>query len=436
MAIATALYLAALLLITLFTDVNFSVVGQASSPVNAQSLAYAPLTLALLVLIYCAMAGERPGFLHAWYTSSPLIVPGLLFLAGLAAALPHAQDLALAAKDFLRWSFVWLVFAPVTRAVCSSERRGRLCARIVPVFVATFATLTVADLALGTGVVRWLTGEEGIAADGRHQSLYDNAGIFAGMLIVAFPLALAPALTERRLRAKLPWIVASIVIACGALLSGSRAALVAGVIATITLGVLLRRRWLVAGTVALALAMAAVVWMGEISGPPSVARFSDLLEQRGSGRHSVARRMQIWSVAGELIERSPVIGWGGAQLRYHQRLGFNRAHNAWLDAWLDGGLPALAAMALVTAIVLRRAWWTAMLRPERWMQPTHLALLVSSIAVLVGWTVRAGIGGRIDWVPLFMLCSACWDEPGADAGRAEGPPEARMSCMSAEAGPH
>ena len=427
MTIATALYLAALLLITLFTDVIFGV--------NAQSLAYAPLTLALLILLYSAMAGERPDFLRAWYSSSPLIVPGLLFLAGLAAAMPHAQDIGLAARDFLRWSFVWLVFAPVTRAVCSSEGRARLCARIVPVFVATFAMLTVADLALGTGIVRWLTGEAGIAADGRHQSLYDNAGIFAGMLIVAFPLALAPALTEPRLGVKLPWIAASTIIACGALLSGSRAALVAGIIAAITLGTLLCRSWLIAGTVGLALAMAAVVWTGEISGPPSVARFADLVEQRGSGRYSVARRMQIWSVAGDLIERSPVIGWGGAQLRYHQRLGFNRAHNAWLDAWLDGGLPALAAMGLVTTIVLRRAWWTALLRPERWMEPTHLALVASSIAVLVGWTVRAGIGGRIDWLPVFMLCSACWDAPGSDAGRSERPPEERMSSMSAEVGP-
>jgi O-antigen ligase len=131
--------------------------------------------------------------------------------------------------------------------------------------------------------------------------------------------------------------------------------------------------------------------------------------------------MEIWSVAGDLIERSPVIGWGGAQLRYHQRLGFNRAHNAWLDAWLDGGLPALVAMVLVTAIVLRRARWTALLRPPRWMQPTHLALLVSSIAVLVGWTVRAGIGGRIDWLPLFMLCSAWWDAPGSDTGQHDQP---------------
>jgi O-antigen ligase len=110
-----------------------------------------------------------------------------------------------------------------------------------------------------------------------------------------------------------------------------------------------------------------------------------------------------------LIEHSPVIGWGGSQLRYHQRLGLNRAHNAWLDAWLDGGLPALLAMLMVTAVVLRRAWWTYFDRPERWTDPTHVALLAASLAVLAGWTVRAGIGGRIDWLPIFMLCSVWWD---------------------------
>jgi hypothetical protein len=60
-------------------------------------------------------------------------------------------------------------------------------------------------------------------------------------------------------------------------------------------------------------------------------------------------------------------------------------------------------------VVLRRAWWTLLTRPARWIDPTHVALLAASLAVLAGWTVRAGIGGRIDWLPIFMLCSMWWD---------------------------
>jgi hypothetical protein len=137
--------------------------------------------------------------------------------------------------------------------------------------------------------------------------------------------------------------------------------------------------------------------------------------------------VQIWGEAAELIERSPVIGWGGSQLRYHQRLGLNRAHNAWLDAWLDGGLPAALAMALVTWVVLRRAWWTHFARPRRWVSVTHVALLAASLAVLAGWTVRAGIGSRIDWLPIFMLCSVWWD-------LCECPPEQRRDCAEAARG--
>ncbi len=401
MSIATGLYLIALFLITLFTDVIFGI--------NAQSLAYAPLTVALLVLLYCAMVERRRDFLRQWYTSSPMIVPGLLFLAGLAAALPHAHDVGLAARDFLRWSFVWLVFAPVTRAVCSTQARSRLCARAVPAFITAFAALTVADLAFGGGVVRTMLGIAGVTSEGRYQSLYQNAGIFAGMLIVGFPLALAPALTERRRRWRLPWILSACVIAGGVLLSGSRAAVVASLLSAATIGVLLRRRWLVAAVAGLLMVGGWLLLAGDLGGPPAVSRFQDMLTHRGTGHRSLSRRMQIWSEAGELIGQRPVIGWGGAQLRFHQSLGFNRAHNAWLDAWLDGGLPALLAMVIVTAVVLRRAWWTLIARPARWLDPTHVALLAASLAVLTGWTVRAGIGGRIDWLPIFMLCSMWWD---------------------------
>ena len=42
-----------------------------------------------------------------------------------------------------------------------------------------------------------------------------------------------------------------------------------------------------------------------------------------------------------------------------------------------------------------------------------MALVAASCAVLIGWLVRAGIGSRIDWLPIFLLFSLCW-EPRAE----------------------
>jgi len=114
-------------------------------------------------------------------------------------------------------------------------------------------------------------------------------------------------------------------------------------------------------------------------------------------------------VAAELVQRSPIIGVGGSQLRFHQHAGFNRAHNAWLDAWVDGGLLAALAMLLVTASVLRRAWTTIARGRRLYLEPTHVALVAACLAVLTGWLVRAGIGGRIDWLPIFMLFGLWWE---------------------------
>jgi O-antigen ligase len=416
MSTATALYLVALFLITLFTEAIFGI--------NAQSLAYVPISLALIALLLHATAAGKRDIIGRWYTSSPLFAPGLLFLAGLAAALPQAQDLGLAGKDFLRWSFVWLVFAPVTRAVCADRARCRLFARAAAAFITLFATLTAVDLITGLGLVRALTGGSGVTGQGRYMSLYGNAGIFAGMLIVGFPLSLAPALTERSRWRRIAWTGATAVMAGGMLLSGSRAAVVASVVAAMLICLLLRRRMGAAVIAAGAGAMVVLMLGAEVAGPPSLARFQHLLMRSGSGYDSLQHRMDVWESAGRLIETSPLIGRGGAQLRFHQRHGLNRAHNAWLDAWLDGGLPALLAMILVTAAIIRRMWLTWLYRPRGWLDPTHVALLGAAAAVLVGWTVRAGIGSRIDWLPTFMVFSLCWDAVPADpAGQDPGDEE-------------
>jgi len=413
MRLATVLYLVALLLITLFSDVIFGV--------SAQSLAYGPLALALLALVYPALTDGPQDFLHRWYASSPMMAAGLLFLAGLAASMPNAHEVGLAAKDFLRWSFVWLVYAPVTRALCDDARRCRLFARATGAFVIGFAALAAGDLFAGGGLTRAIIGQAGVSGQGRYASLYGNPGVFAGMLIVGFPLALVPALNERGTR-RLPWLAGTGVIVAGMLVSGSRAALAAAVVATVAIGLAQRRWWLVGATAALVVGLGVLVNARALEGPPALERLQQLATHSGTGERSFRRRAIIWGVASELVQHSPLIGMGGSQLRFHQHSGFKRAHNAWLDAWVDGGLLAALAMLLVTAQVLRRAWATLTHRRRLYLEPTHVALMAACLAVLTGWLVRAGIGGRIDWLPIFMLFGLWWERgrPAASLGGRRG----------------
>ena len=149
---------------------------------------------------------------------------------------------------------------------------------------------------------------------------------------------------------------------------------------------------------------------GEISGRPRW-RASDLPTARQWSPQRRAPHADLVG-SGRLIERSPVIG--GGRPRYHQRPA-STAHNAWLDAWLDGGLSALAAMALVTAIV-------CVARGGR-----RCARSVGCSRHISRCSSRHR-GGRMDGarghrradrsVPLFMLCSAAGTAR-CDAGRAE-----------------
>lgn len=425
MRLAVALYLVALLLITLFTDVIFGI--------NAQSLAYGPVTLALLVLLYLALTDGPHDFIARWYTSSPMLPAGLLFLAGLAASMPNAHDLALAVRDAARWSFVWLVYAPVTRALGDSPRRCRLLARATAAFIILFAVLAVGDLLAGGAITRTLIGRAGVSGEGRYLSLYGNAGIFAGMLIVGFPLALLPALSATDRVRQIGWAAGTAVIIVGILLSGSRAAVAAAFVATVTVAVAQRRWWLLGLATACGLAIVVLASAHALHGPPALERIQQLAAHSGPGMRSFRRRAFIWAVAAELIEHRPLVGWGGAQLRFHQHGGFNRAHNAWLDAWLDGGLPAALAMLIVTWHVVRRAWATLTHQRRRYLAPTHVALVASCLAVHTGWMVRAGIGSRIDWLPIFMLF-ALWWERGA-SHEAESRPEQESGELAAPTRP-
>jgi len=405
MRLATALYLAGVFLFILFTDAIFGISGQ--------SLAYAPLTAALLVLVVVALVAGPRDFLGRWYIASPMLVPGLLFITGLVISLPNARDLGLAAKDLARWSFVWLVFAPATRAICDGPRRCRLVTQAAGIFIVIFAVVAVGDLLTGGALTPGLIGRSGITQAGRYMSVYGNAGVFAGMLTVGLPLALVRVANPGRGSVRLLWLVGVAVVGAAMLLTGTRTTLLTAAVAA---GIIFaaQRRWWLAGAVTLAIMAAAFTPVSAVlGGAPTVSRVQETVEGVGSGQRSLARRLLIWSLALEMIQEQPVFGRGGSQLRFAQHAGFKRAHNAWLDAWLDGGLPAALAMLVLTGLVLGRAWRTLLGRERRYRDPTHVGLVAASCAVLVGWTVRAGIGGRIDWFPIFLLFAACWDVTGA-----------------------
>ncbi len=423
MRLATALYLVGIFLFILFTD--------ALAGISGQSLAYGPLTAAMLVLVLVAMASGPRNFLQRWYVESPISAAGLLFLLGLAISLPNSRDLGLALKDFVRWTFIWMVFAPATRAVCSDERQCTKVARVAGILILAFGAMAVGDLMSGGRVTPGLIGRQGINAAGRYMSVYGNAGIFAGMLTVGLPLVLVPALSPGRWTARLAWGAGATLIGGAMLLTGTRITLLTAAVACVIIFGAQRRWWVVIGV---GLAIAAAVLAPTdllVKSAPTVGRVQETMTSTGSGQRSLERRLLIWSLAADMIAESPVFGRGGSQLRFAQHAGFKRAHNAWLDAWIDGGLPAAVAVMLVTVLVLRRTWLTLAGRSPQFRHPTHVALVAASCAVLVGWTVRAGIGGRIDWLPIFMMHAMCWDRTPARGGIADETPEHQSAADSA-----
>lgn len=398
---ATGLYLTGVFLFILFTD---ALVG-----ISGQSLAYGPLSAALLVLVLSGATRGPRNFLQQWYVENPMTLAGLLFLLGLAISLPNAHDVGLAAKDFVRWTFIWLVFAPATRAICRTEKQCALVTRSAVIAIIALGAVALGDLLTGGGLTPHLIGRAGVNEAGRYMSVYGNAGIFAGMLTVGLPLALTPALSPGKWSARCVWAVGALAIFAAMLLTGTRITLLTSVAACIViLGA--QRRWWVAGIVGVIIVAGALLPVSSLTdASPTLARVQETITSTGSGERSLQRRLLIWSLAAEMIAESPVFGHGGSQLRFAQHAGFKRAHNAWLDAWLDGGLPAAVAMLLVTALVLKRTVETLVGRIPQYRRPTHVALVAASCAVLVGWTVRAGIGGRIDWLPIFLLYGIYWD---------------------------
>ncbi|HET7290978.1 MAG TPA: O-antigen ligase family protein [Vicinamibacteria bacterium] len=196
---------------------------------------------------------------------------------------------------------------------------------------------------------------------------YVNKNHFAGYLVLAFPLALAwarEALRDLRReweRRRVGWVALgdavgartigraalAFVLAAGLLFSRSRGGLLAVAFATLAAPLLLRRKRLaIASTVALAIATFVLYGLDAL--------------QPTAGRGMDHARFGLWRDALNMLPDFPLLGsglntFGTAYVGYRTVFAigwFGEAHNDYLQALLDLGVPGFACAVALTWVLL------------------------------------------------------------------------------------
>jgi|GEM_PF-5640558 len=120
----------------------------------------------------------------------------------------------------------------------------------------------------------------------------------------------------------------------------------------------------VAYGVVMVLILGAVVRHDALRGGEGVLgqTFSSRLGSVGAGGGSVETRFMLWADAWRMIRARPLLGYGGGgwAALYHefQSMGYSISlvHSSVLQAWVDGGLLAVAGLVAVGVLLFRAGW--------------------------------------------------------------------------------
>lgn len=228
------------------------------------------------------------------------------------------------------------------------------------------------------------------------------------------------------------WILAAIGATLGfwlTILSGSRIALAAGILAAIIIGVLSKSEWRrsLAGLVTLALAVA--IPASYLLVPHEAWGFDRIIDRSFSDNSEdyTSGRLTIWMETSSAILQNPLLGHGEGQFRSQIEAagnGLNHPHNALLQflyQWGLAGTLALAAMLSATARRLRSA-----LAEGR--SDTELA----AVGALVGLLSTAMLEGALYHVYPVMIVVLCMAILNAAAStKLSAPAPTRMATQSA-----
>lgn len=222
----------------------------------------------------------------------------------------------------------------------------------------------------------------------------NHLGLVGAMVL---PVGLTRAITGRGLAVKVPSACLAALCAFGVLVSGSRAALIAGLLGIVVLIVLSRKRSaLLIASVLVAVAIYAIigVYSGRTNRSFAVAynRIFDQVQESDSNRAHLQAVKE--SIAG--WREDPILGRGYTYIRDALNI-----YSQFLEA---GGIVALAGFALFVISIFRMLYWTAVnsdMDPE--LRFLMLSLFVSVSVWLLYGIVQNSISDRFIYVPIGFM---------------------------------
>ena len=255
----------------------------------------------------------------------------------------------------------------------------------------------VLGAAVGAAGVLLTLGE---AASERHSAFGFNENDLGSLLALGVPVAWYLSRRARTTWERWAWAAYLPVGAVGALLTGSRGALVVLLVGLAVVPLTVRRRTAtqlgiaVAGLVAVGIAVAAVV------PAETEARLLTVGEEVREG--DLSTRLPLWQAAAGTIGTHPVggIGAGAGDLEIANRTGIpQRAHNTFLSVGMELGVVGLALFGLMIVVTVLRT--TGMPPLERAVSRVLVAALLVAMVPL-HWELQKAVYALL----AIVLCLA------------------------------
>ena len=244
---------------------------------------------------------------------------------------------------------------------------------------------------------------------------YVNHNHWAGYLELLIPLGISLAFSERVWRKRFFWGGCTLMLAASHLSTLSRAGLLslgAGLALGSVFFLLIkggdRTRWRVGlASVGVVLLMAFLVGGLALREGPWKERFRS---GRETGFQSVRERTEIWESALGIVAQEPLLGtgpgtFGSAYTAFMVRYtGFacQHAHNEWLQAGSEGGVPFLLLLLVLPGLLLREGLRTLRHPEQNW------AFRIGALSSLVAGGLHACMDLNA-WFPaqLFLMALLC-----------------------------